>query len=246
MRLPDGAITGNRNRALHERTLDLAEREGCSYETALDRCLMQVRAAEFGGATAASPDGAQPRAADLNDIHVLRVGSFEASNGDRVVITDDSLREIAETYDTNRHEAPAVIGHPTTNAPAYGWVSDVRHRDGGLYVAMTQVVPKFREALQAGRYKKVSASLYMPGAPNHPMGANARGYYLRHVGFLGAQAPAVKGLEQAQFSDEARDFTECPALTAPPASRAELHARVLARQSRTGKPYNEALSEEIA
>ena len=45
--------------------------------------------------------------------------------------------------------------------------------------------------VRAGRFKKVSASFYTPDSPHNPVPGV---YYLRHVGFLGAQPPAVKGL----------------------------------------------------
>jgi hypothetical protein len=54
----------------------------------------------------------------------------------------------------------------------------------------------FAAAVRAGRYKKVSASFWPPGHPNNPVPDS---YYLRHVGFLGAHAPAVKGLRAIEF-----------------------------------------------
>ncbi|WP_275100142.1 peptidase [Sedimenticola hydrogenitrophicus] len=51
-----------------------------------------------------------------------------------------------------------------------------------------------------GRFKKVSASFYPPTHPANPVPGV---YYLRHVGFLGAQPPAVKGLKAVEFADEA-------------------------------------------
>ena len=54
----------------------------------------------------------------------------------------------------------------------------------------------FAGLLKAGRFKKRSASFYPPGHPSNPTPDRP---YLRHVGFLGAQPPAVKGL--ADFAD---------------------------------------------
>jgi len=48
-----------------------------------------------------------------------------------------------------------------------------------------------------GRYKKISASFY---SPNYPFNPAPGSYYLKHVGFLGAVPPAVKGLGDARFS----------------------------------------------
>ena len=58
-----------------------------------------------------------------------------------------------------------------------------------------QVVPEFTEALKNGLYKKRSISLDKEGK-------------LRHVGFLGAAAPAVKGLADIQFNAEETDSIE--------------------------------------
>ena len=51
----------------------------------------------------------------------------------------------------------------------------------------------------AGRFKKRSASFYTPDSPNNPKPGV---YYLRHVGFLGAQPPAVKGLKEVAFAED--------------------------------------------
>jgi hypothetical protein len=60
-----------------------------------------------------------------------------------------------------------------------------------------QVDAAFAELVNAGRYKKISGSFYTPDAPANPVPGV---YYLRHVGFLGAQPPAVKGLKSASFA----------------------------------------------
>jgi hypothetical protein len=54
--------------------------------------------------------------------------------------------------------------------------------------------------VKAGAYKKVSASFYPKDHPNNPTPGV---YALRHVGFLGAQPPAVKGLKPTEFAEEA-------------------------------------------
>ncbi|MGL9719744.1 hypothetical protein [Symbiopectobacterium sp.] len=96
------------------------------------------------------------------------------------------------------HEAPIVTGHPTTDAPAYGWIKQLSAQGRDLLAEPQQVDPAFSELVTVGRYKKISASFYLPHAPNNPApGA----LYLRHVGFLGAQPPAVKGLRAVSFAD---------------------------------------------
>ncbi|MCA0405598.1 MAG: hypothetical protein LCH39_05550 [Proteobacteria bacterium] len=62
---------------------------------------------------------------------------------------------------------------------------------------MGDIDPEFADQVRQKRYAKVSASFYMPDAGNNPTPGS---YALKHVGFLGAAAPAVKGLKQAQFA----------------------------------------------
>lgn len=59
--------------------------------------------------------------------------------------------------------------------------------------------------VSAGRFKKRSASFYRPDSTANPVPGV---YYLRHVGFLGAQAPAVKGLKDPEFHDNPDDVVE--------------------------------------
>ena len=54
--------------------------------------------------------------------------------------------------------------------------------------------------MRDGKYKKISAAFYRPEHASNP---SPGAFYLRHVGFLGAQPPIVKGLPTVQFADEA-------------------------------------------
>ena len=107
------------------------------------------------------------------------------------------LAATAAAYDPAKHEAPIVIGHPRTDAPAYGWIKRLSAAQG-LEAEPHQVDPAFAELVAAGRYKKISASFFQPDSPQNPVPGT---YYLRHVGFLGAQPPAVKGLRSPEFAE---------------------------------------------
>lgn len=117
--------------------------------------------------------------------------------GGQIAFSDSDLAATAAAYDPAKHEAPIVIGHPTLDAPAYGWVGKVLAKSGELDVTAEQVDPVFAELVAAGRYKKISAAFYLPDSPSNPVPGV---YYLKHVGFLGAQPPAIKGLRQASFA----------------------------------------------
>lgn len=118
-------------------------------------------------------------------------------------VIDFSAEDLAATaaaYDPEKHEAPIVVGHPKLDAPAYGWVKSLSFA-GALEAEPHQVEPAFAEIVAAGRFKKISASFFRPDAPGNPVPGV---YYLRHVGFLGATPPAVKGLRNPEFAaDEA-------------------------------------------
>lgn len=121
-------------------------------------------------------------------------------SGASIDFSDDVVRAIADGYDTNVSEAPIVVGHPKTDAPAYGWVKGLDFEDGSLFASVDEIDADFSDLVSTGRYKKISASFFTPGSANNPTPGK---YYLRHVGFLGAAAPAVKGLRPVEFSDDA-------------------------------------------
>ena len=113
------------------------------------------------------------------------------------------LARTVAAYDPSKHEAPLVIGHPADDRPAYGWVESISFSEGLLKAAPRDVQSTLKEHVDSGRYKKISAGFYHPQAPGNP----APGvFYLRHVGFLGAQPPAVKGLPPVQFADSEDDY----------------------------------------
>ena len=61
---------------------------------------------------------------------------------------------------------------------------------GDLLAEPDQLDPQFAELVGNGRFKKVSASFYLPDSPNNPKPGTL---YLRHVGFLLAQPPSHWG-----------------------------------------------------
>lgn len=119
-------------------------------------------------------------------------------SGAQLQFSEADLQQTVAAYDPARHEAPLVIGHPAHDLPAYGWVQSLSFNEGALDATPAQVNPDFAEMVAVGAFKKISASFYSPTSPANPVPGV---YYLRHVGFLGAQPPAVKGLRTPQFAD---------------------------------------------
>lgn len=131
-------------------------------------------------------------------IPVFKPGTHTAVDGRTITFTLDNCVDLAESYDPSLSEAPAVIGHPKLTAPAYGWAKSFKVKDGLVYADLDQINPAFAEAFNAGSYKKRSLSIYLPDSPGNPKPGH---YYARHIGFLGAAAPAIKGLPDASFAE---------------------------------------------
>jgi len=140
-------------------------------------------------------------------IEIFRPGTHRDMSGQDLTFTEGDLRAVASSYDPALHEAPACVGHPVHDAPAYAWTSAVRFADGALVADVDQVDPAFAELVKAGRFKKISAAFYRPDSVANPKPGT---WYLRHIGFLGAQPPAVKGLKPVAFaaSDDGAFFAD--------------------------------------
>ncbi len=124
----------------------------------------------------------------MKKVPIFKAGKHTDSAGDVREWTEADVKSIADKYDPINHSAPIVIGHPKDNAPAYGWVDKVEFLDGILYADFKEMNDGFVEAVKSGAYKKRSISLYPDLS-------------LRHIGFLGAVPPAVKGLADIAFSE---------------------------------------------
>lgn len=133
-------------------------------------------------------------------IEIFRAGTRRAESGKVYTITPADLAAAAAAYDPALHEAPLTVGHPEGTRPAYGWVAGMQVAGDVLRTSHRQVEPQFAEMVQGGRFKKRSASFYEPTDPANPKPGV---WYLRHVAFLGAQPPAVKGLKDIEFSEAA-------------------------------------------
>lgn len=134
----------------------------------------------------------------MKRFEIFKPGRHTASSGATLNFTEDDILQAVANYDPAVHEAPIVVGHPKDNAPAYGWIGKLDYTDGAIGAEPAQVDPAFAEMVAAGRFKKRSASWYLPDSPNNP---KPGALYLRHVGFLGAMPPAVKGLKDVAFAE---------------------------------------------
>lgn len=136
-------------------------------------------------------------------LHIFRGGKTIDAHGQRITFDEKAIAKIAASYNATRHEAPIVVGHPTDNAPAYGWIKRLVAKGLDLYAVPHQVEAQFSDLVKAGRYKNISISLYRPDSPSNPVPGV---FCLRHVGFLGAMPPAIKGLKTPVFSENTGDL----------------------------------------
>lgn len=132
-------------------------------------------------------------------IEVFRSGKFTSMEGAPLSYSSADLQAIAQAYDFDTAPAPVVIGHPSSDAPAFAWVGSFEYdaKADRLNAVLKDIEPSFAAAVQAGQYRKVSLQFF---PPHHPANPNPGAWYPKHVGFLGAAAPAVTGLRNVSFS----------------------------------------------
>lgn len=121
-------------------------------------------------------------------IEVFKAGTQTDSAGNQREWTEADLQSIAAKYnDQQAHEAPVTIGHPLDNSPAYGWVDALKAVGGTLYAKFRDLQSDFVQMVNEKRFPKRSIALYDDGL-------------LRHIGFLGAAPPAVKGMPDPKLT----------------------------------------------
>lgn len=137
---------------------------------------------------------------------IFTTGVHTDSKGRKKNWTRTDLEKIKENFEKVNPDVPICCGHPQSNSPAYGWwdslkiVDDAVKNISRLFVSYKDVQPEFEEAVKKGLFKTRSLSLTEDLVP-------------RHIAFLGAQAPAIKGMEQFCFEAETEndiiiDFSE--------------------------------------
>lgn len=123
-------------------------------------------------------------------IDVFRTGAHRDSGGRVRRWAEDDLDRLVAAFERG-DPVPVVVGHPEADAPAFGRVAGLRRVGDRLQARLDELDPGFRAAVAAGRYSGRSVALDRTGEG---------GFRLRHLGFLGAAAPAVAGLAPSRFS----------------------------------------------
>ncbi len=140
-------------------------------------------------------------------IQIFRAGRHVPVSGVPIEMDDEDLERTASAYNRSiKRNAPLVLGHPADDRPAYGVVHRLMAAAGALF-AEVEADSDLRHMVRAGQYKKISAAFFRPESRANP---SPGVFYLKHVGFLGAMTPAVKGMIDPAFADggEALAFAE--------------------------------------
>lgn len=138
----------------------------------------------------------------LHAVEIFRAGTRVTADGRALEFGRADLDEIVESFAAaNPDGVPLVIGHPQTHDEAHGWVSKLWREGDSLYCDCADVSAALCDKIAARRLPNRSASFFPPHHPHNPTPGR---WHLRHVGFLGAVAPAVSGLQPIQFAADDR------------------------------------------
>ncbi len=111
---------------------------------------------------------------------------------------DKIIDRILETFSEEGDTVPAVYGHPKTDDPAHAWVKKIWEKtvDGTrqLWAEFRDMSDSFVKNVKEKRFPNCSIAI----RPDMS---------IRHIGFLGGQGEAVKGMAQAEFAKNDINFS---------------------------------------
>ena len=91
------------------------------------------------------PDKAKP-------LQIFKPGRHTTMAGQSLSFSDVDLQATVAAYDPTKHEAPLVVGHPSHDLPAYGWVQSLAFSDGAIDATPAQVTADFADLVAAGAF----------------------------------------------------------------------------------------------
>lgn len=132
-------------------------------------------------------------------VEVFKAGDHTASDGRKVSFSRADLDQMIENHALGA--APAVLGHPKkiktkeekSGAPAYAWAEDYKREGDVLFTKFKDINPAFEAGVQSGAYRNRSLSVFKD---------SKHGWRVRHVGWLGAEPPAIDGLAPVEFAGD--------------------------------------------
>lgn len=129
-------------------------------------------------------------------------------------IKSTDLAELADAFDAEANPVAGVIGHPKSDTPAHALVKAVRAEGNKLFATVTNFSDKLIAKLKSGEIINRSAAFF--GA-DHEANPTPGKLALRHLGFLGASAPGIPGMQPLKkaFSFTADEDEELVVDSAP-------------------------------
>lgn len=159
------------------------------------------KVADMSTATATPRDSTTAKAPQLRGwVEIFKAGTHTDSKGREFKASTEDLDQIVANHALGR--APGVLGHPKDNDPAYLWVDGLKRDGESLFAKFGDINPAFDDGVALGAYRNRSIKVVRD---------RKHGLRLWHVGWLGAQPPAIDGLSAnpVQFSaDELDDAFE--------------------------------------
>lgn len=132
--------------------------------------------------------------ATLENVEIFSVGTW---NGDKFVQAD--LEQMVDNFEilADFHTPPLKFGHARKQIldqedgqPALGWVSQLKVVGSKLVARFEDVAEVVAQAINAGRYRKVSSEIFF----KTQFKGKGIGFALKAVALLGADLPAVTNL----------------------------------------------------
>ncbi len=117
---------------------------------------------------------------------IFRAGSYPQGT-----FTEEDIKQIAENYDPELLEAPISIFH-WGDRFAYGWINELKAEGEKLMASFKDVSEELKQLVAEKKLKRHSVELYK--------NFNEKGTYLKALAMLGAETPAVKGMQPIEFS----------------------------------------------
>ncbi|WP_198086641.1 hypothetical protein [Variovorax sp. E3] len=138
-------------------------------------------------------------------VEVFKAGDHIDSKGRQISFSQADLDEMIANHELGA--APAVLGHPKkhetveekTGAPAYAWTQAYKREGDVLFAQFADINPAFEAGVKSKAYRNRSLSVFKD--PQH-------GWRVRHVGWLGAEPPAIEGLAPVEFAGNASESFE--------------------------------------
>jgi hypothetical protein len=129
----------------------------------------------------------------------VEIEAFIADHPASKGITAQHIAAAVAAYDPDKARAPLVFGHPRNDGPAKGFISAARAEGSKLFVTLKNIATDAIESVRKGDFFNRSMSFW---DPEHPSNPNPGVYSFRHIGLLGATAPAIPGMAPLKFSDD--------------------------------------------